>query len=491
MMHNPKFLQFLPLLLTFFLCFFLDKINTEIGESHEEEDDFESLFERDEENQKSELNEETNKESLTPQQETTLAPHQITPLSELLSTKPKPKPTDGIDSFSVTTPEEDVFFDDDEFEGFPADSQKTASSQEKTEANQPKSSSQREASQQVAESSSEDKKKALTAEKKRSIRNYIVELVYIGFIFIYGLNYLWGSSKNSAIANAWWKEVSTQYKANFSFVGQFTRESQSEYRITAAGRLHCHFLHAHLMLRKRQDLFSVLRDFFHGKKDTLTIDIAMHEDCMEPFIFALVPKKEERNIRKENPDLARFCTKSTGSDYTSATLAAAGDLSVTHCVLTDAEELEVVFLHHEVLTTLNKYLPFLHSFHFTDQFRHSQHKKVISFVFHIPNNPKEIQKISTLMRMVLHFVDLIANTKLPKHRKARAEKERAKVIEAKEKLSHAQRQEAAQQRKLSKKQKEEEKLDVLGPEAQRKKEMREQKKANRKKFQPKFKALYA
>jgi len=64
------------------------------------------------------------------------------------------------------------------------------------------------------------------------------------------------------------------------------------------------------------------------------------------------------------------------------------------------------------------------------------------------------EEMTTLLRMALHFIDLVARTKLTPQSKTRAEKKRARAAEEALRSSHSQRQEAAQQRKLEKKQKE-------------------------------------
>ena len=38
-------------------------------------------------------------------------------------------------------------------------------------------------------------------------------------------------------------------------------------------------------------------------KDIVNIEISMDDDAMDPFVFAVCPKKEEKKLRKANEDL--------------------------------------------------------------------------------------------------------------------------------------------------------------------------------------------
>jgi len=101
-----------------------------------------------------------------------------------------------------------------------------------------------------------------------------------------------------------------------------------------------------------------------------------------------------------------------------------------------------------------------------------------------------MEGVQTLTRMAFYFIDLVARTTLSKLAKQKTGTNRVKALEKVSKETHEQRQEAAQQRKLQKIQKEKAALESLSPEAQRKAEEKMQKREMKKRM-PKFKVTYS
>lgn len=195
---------------------------------------------------------------------------------------------------------------------------------------------------------------------------------------------------------------------------------------------------------------------------------------MDNFLFTVARKRLEKKFKEELPEITAYGT-------------VVSKAVPWGTVITEAEELIPVFLHPEVQATLSKYPHSVHLIHFTDQSSSTaNHKKMLRFVFQLSNDPTEI---TTLLRMALHFIDLIADTPLSKAAKEKTALNRKRIAEAQLKQTHAERQELAQKRKYEKKLKELEQLENLSPEAQQKKEEKEQKRVMKKRG-PKFKVHY-
>jgi len=312
------------------------------------------------------------------------------------------------------------------------------------------------------------------------IRTYYVEFVYTVVLMLYALNYLLGRHTNQQIATAWGKQFRELFENNFSKVGEaavLTKQSQNSFQLMATGRRNCVGCQATLQLVKRHDLLSLLLRLFIPVQDTLIIEVPMNAESMDALIFAIVHEKQEKQFRQENDDISLYASK--------VSLQTEDVLPNSLTILTDCEDLVPVFVHEQVSSTITKYLEYFVSLHFTDQAPSVHYKKMLRFVYKLPP-ADQMDKLSTLMRMALYFVDTVAQTRLSVQAKSRAEKQRTKAAEAAQKATHGQRQEAAQQRKLAKKQKEQ---ANLSKDQQRKQQLRDQKKALKKR-QPKFKVVY-
>jgi len=105
-----------------------------------------------------------------------------------------------------------------------------------------------------------------------------------------------GKRQNQLIATEWASSFIELFKKEFAQVGFETealiKETNSKFILIATGRVSCVGLQATLELKKRHDLAHVLWDLFRSSKDLLTIEIALDEG--QPFVFALVPSKDEK-----------------------------------------------------------------------------------------------------------------------------------------------------------------------------------------------------
>ncbi|CAJ0924867.1 unnamed protein product [Ranitomeya imitator] len=121
-------------------------------------------------------------------------------------------------------------------------------------------------------------------------------------------------------------------------------------------------------------------------------------------------------------------------------------------------------------------------------------KKTLLFTFNVPGagnaSVKDMESLLPLMNMVIYSIDKVKKFRLNREGKQKADKNRARVEENFLKLTHVQRQEAAQTRREEKKRAEKERImNEEDPEKQRRLEeaaqRREQKKMEKKQMKMK------
>uniref|UniRef100_A0A8C2UVS3 PAT complex subunit CCDC47 n=1 Tax=Chinchilla lanigera TaxID=34839 RepID=A0A8C2UVS3_CHILA len=104
-------------------------------------------------------------------------------------------------------------------------------------------------------------------------------------------------------------------------------------------------------------------------------------------------------------------------------------------------------------------------------------KRTLLFTFNVPGSgntyPKDMEALLPLMNMVIYSIDKAKKFRLNREGKQKADKNRARVEENFLKLTHVQRQEAAQSRREEKKRAEKERImNEEDPEKQRRLEVR-------------------
>jgi len=161
-------------------------------------------------------------------------------------------------------------------------------------------------------------------------------------------------------------------------------------------------------------------------------------------------------------------------------------------ILTDCPELERDFIDDNMARTLSKCDDLVCFLHFTDDFTpvypNLKYKKILRFKFIIPHGIEDWERLNRLIRMSIHFIDVVATTNLSAAALIRAKGKRKMVADALFKAGHAQRQENLAKKKEEAKQKELAKLPELSEAGKKKKEERDQKKLA-KQNRPKVKIL--
>jgi hypothetical protein len=360
--------------------------------------------------------------------------------------------------------EDEFLYDADEFEGF---------EQPKKEHKRPSQPSKEQETVTLVEQFTEP----------QGPKTWYLEIVYLSFMLLYGINYYIGKASNEKLANAWAVTFQDLFSSNFSMFGDkseflVTKDSASAFSVACAGRVHCYGAQVTIDLKKRHDLISWVTNLFSPRFDTVTIEVAMEHDVMQPFVFTLLKKREEKQFVKNHQDVAKY-----------ASPVAAPRLSALYAVYAENDELVPAILTEEVVKTLNTYEQFVNSMYFSDQSSASRvFKKVLRFEYKLPS-AQDMAKLSTLMKMTFYMIDHVAGFRLSKPALAKNEKVRSKLVEDVARQTHEQRQELAQKKKLEKKLKTDEMVEKMSPEAQKRWEEKEYRKQLTKK-QPKFKVVY-
>lgn len=306
---------------------------------------------------------------------------------------------------------------------------------------------------------------------------YYVEAASILVLVLYAANYYIGGRTNRKIALSWGRTFAALLSSNFSRLGDgggfMIKESESKYRVPAVGRRNCYGLQATLDLLRRHDLFARVYEFIMPSQDRLIVEVAMEN--IDPLVFALVPNSRAKTVLKELTDLGQFAHQ-----------VSCPELNQWFTVFAESQEAADMVLSKQIVSAIAKYQKLVRLVHISDQFPHTKYKRILRLELNIV---EPMTEMATLMRMVMYLIDHVPTLRLFPQEKAKATKKRNKLAEEQAKTAHAQRQEAAQQKKADKKAKEKEKLKELPAEQQAKAEEREARRARKKKL-GKMKVVY-
>lgn len=320
---------------------------------------------------------------------------------------------------------------------------------------------------------------------------FYMELLTILGIVVYAANFFTGKNKNSKLATSWFKAHKPMLEQNFSIVGDdgmssepqvgvLVKESESVYTLWCTGRQYCEGMLVELRLLKRHDIVSVMSYLLKAKSEIIKITVYMDEEDMDNFVFALVPKKQASKYQKELQDLSFFCGEKKSAERFGLP---------KYSILSESGEVNDYVLSTQVCNIIRKYEDCFESMHFSDQFvgpkkddgeeedngKVKKPKKVLLFELKIPGTGRtsysDMAVTEPLVKMILFLIDRIKSFRLSQQARAKSDKKRREVKETFMKLSHAQRQEAAQARREEKIRAEKEKLMAEeDPEKQRKME---------------------
>uniref|UniRef100_A0A5B6YH25 Coiled-coil domain-containing protein 47 n=1 Tax=Davidia involucrata TaxID=16924 RepID=A0A5B6YH25_DAVIN len=375
------------------------------------------------------------------------------------------------------------YWDEDEFEGLPVESQSPPETTKSTENATPAGS---------------DSKTSPKPENATASRSYTVEIACVSFLIMFIINYFTGKKENENIALAWAAKFATDdsiFEKNFSLLGVgegkdsplLLKEGHNVFKFYASGRRFCQRLLATMELQSRHDLISRLYNMIVPCKDEITFEVYMNDDAMDQVVFALAKKKAAKTMQKEVRDLQRFSSlvsppsnrKWVVEDLAviSESKEVAGDL-ITEAVL------DQVFGEK----AFEKFGKGFISMHFSDQHL-GTHKKMLMFKFALPD-ANHMADMTRLVALVPYYIDLIGRYKLSSQAQSKTEAARLKAAQEAYKEYQNARQEALQKKKADRRKMVEEAEAKLSAEAIRKKEAKERAR-QMKKAMPKVKMTRA
>ncbi|XP_074915913.1 PAT complex subunit CCDC47 [Chelonoidis abingdonii] len=312
------------------------------------------------------------------------------------------------------------------------------------------------------------------AHLQNSWESYYMEILMVTGLLAYIMNYIIGKNKNNRLAQAWFNTHRELLESNFALVGddgtnkeaistgKLNQENEHIYNLWCSGRVCCEGMLIQLKVRMGESCTCL---------DAITV-VHMSEFCSDK------PK--------------------SGAKY---------GLPESLAILSEMGEITEGMMDTKMVHFLSHYADKIESVHFSDQFsgpklmqeegqplKLPDTKRTLLFTFNVPGSgntsPKDMEALLPLMNMVIYSIDKAKKFRLNREGKQKADKNRARVEENFLKLTHVQRQEAAQSRREEKKRAEKERImNEEDPEKQRRLEeaalRREQKKLEKKQMKMK------
>lgn len=337
----------------------------------------------------------------------------------------------------------------------------------------------------------------------RSWDKYYLEILMSCGIAVYLINFFVGKYKNNTIASLWFKVHKDFLETQFDLVGddpqnksaesmlQLTKECEHVFTLWCSGRLCVEGMLVQMRLLKRQDLVSIIANQMKPGLDQVSLTFTLED--MDPFVLAFGNKKSVMNLQKNMQDIGLYCADKMKSaeklEFPSMiSLSELGGEVVSSVI--DVKVRQVIKQNEELFDHL----------HVSDQYSgpkpldqdeqqttQPETSKKLTMVLNFPCKskatiPSEVEKLLPFLKMALYMVDKLKKLRLSRELKAKADKNRQKVELAYLKLTHAQRQEAAQQKKDDKNKAMKERImNEEDPDKQRKLEEQQHRKELKKK----------
>ncbi|XP_072944727.1 PAT complex subunit CCDC47 [Epargyreus clarus] len=335
--------------------------------------------------------------------------------------------------------------------------------------------------------------------------SYWLEAILLCGLVAYACNYIIGRSKNTSIAVNFLKMHKPLLDENFTLVGEsgpeavcgeaergWRREAEHCFTMWCSGRQCCEGMLLTLKLIKRQDLIHELLGLVRPTPDTLLIRVELGKDDSDPFVLCVAQKKIATRLSKEMQDLSVFCPERRPGDKHGLPGALA--------VMSECPEATGALLDARVCAALAQYHKHVQYVHVSD--RYSGPKQMEETAVTKPPDTERVMLVSLalgpdgggdelrpLLLLVFYLMDKLKRLRLSKEALAKCEKRRQKVAEAWMRGAHAARAEQAAQRREEKRKQEKERiLAEDDPEKQRRWELKEQKRQQKRK-NPKMKQL--
>ncbi|KAI8439237.1 hypothetical protein MSG28_013078 [Choristoneura fumiferana] len=334
---------------------------------------------------------------------------------------------------------------------------------------------------------------------------YWLEGILCCLLAAYALAYAIGRAKNTAIATNFLKLHKPLLDDNFTLVGEtgsdvvsvgeergWRREAEHCFTMWCSGRVCCEGMLLTLKLIKRQDLVHVILGSVRRTPDSLLARVELGKDDSDPFVLCVAQKKIATKLAKEMQDLSVFCPERRPGDK--------HGLPAALSVLSECGEATAAILDARVTAALHQYHEYIQYIHISDKY--AGPKQMEETAGTKPPDTERVVLVSLalgpdgggaevrpLLLLVFYLLEKIKRTRLSKEALSKCEKRRQKVAEAWLRGAHAARQEQAAARREEKRKQEKERiLAEDDPEKQRRWELKEQKRQQKRKT-PKMKQL--
>jgi len=147
-----------------------------------------------------------------------------------------------------------------------------------------------------------------------------VEICLFSVLIVYLVVYFIGKIKNEKIAKEWLISTYKIWKDNFAELGieeasnTLVRDGNHEFWYYATGRKHCQSVFTRVKLRPRQDIISTLLSINKPVYDKFVMEAVLNKNESDDFVFALMDRKLEANIKKNRYDLKNFTRRYKGNN---------------------------------------------------------------------------------------------------------------------------------------------------------------------------------
>ncbi|CAK5060831.1 unnamed protein product [Meloidogyne enterolobii] len=342
--------------------------------------------------------------------------------------------------------------------------------------------------------------------------SYQIESIALFVIIIYVINYLYGKTKNYSIALKWFSDNREKLEQQFALVGDdgtsteemeghLIRETEFSYTVWSTGRTGCkgmltqikvyktcrrHFgflgkslvwekkesgwvldgskcLGIGFQLRKRQDLLGILLNIIRPQPDRVVHKIDMDPNEMDSFVLIFGQRKSVLRAVKEMHDLSVYVTEKKNFEKL--------QLLPSFCVYAEVAEIVPAIIDSTTVHFLKRCEKYIEYVHISDQYSGAKQQ---DFILNSDNDDTSMDEL--LLNFTFYILERVKNYRLSKEGKIRADRKRQNVQENFLKMTHQQRQEAAQIRREEKTRERKQKvMEEEDPDRQRRLEKLEQK----------------
>uniref|UniRef100_A0A915P3A5 PAT complex subunit CCDC47 n=1 Tax=Meloidogyne floridensis TaxID=298350 RepID=A0A915P3A5_9BILA len=321
--------------------------------------------------------------------------------------------------------------------------------------------------------------------------SYQIESIALFVIIIYVINYLYGKTKNYSIALKWFSDNREKLEQQFALVGDdgtsteemeghLIRETEFSYTVWSTGRTGCKGMLTQIKLRKRQDLLGILLNIIRPQLDRVVHKIDMDPNEMDSFVLIFGQRKSVLRAVKEMHDLSVYVTEKKNFEKL--------QLLPSFCVYAEVAEIVPAIIDSTTVHFLKRCEKYIEYVHISDQYSGAKQQDgqnssklpethptlIFSFILNPDNDDTSIDEL--LLNFTFYILERVKNYRLSKEGKIRADRKRQNAQENFLKMTHQQRQEAAQIRREEKTRERKQKvMEEEDPDRQRRLEKLEQK----------------